>query len=93
MFLNDGRPSAPLAFATKVLATPWQISFRINVDIKTQPVTTNASEEKSRLRKPPKYEIKAESFQSVQLKPIPKEPKKPQRAENGTMVDLKVSLR
>ena len=53
---------------------------------------TEGVEAKPKLRKPapPKQEVKAESFQGFQLKPVAKGLKKPQNAENGT-VELKVS--
>ena len=55
-----------------------------------QPVEPKVNVEKFGLRKPPKYEIKAESFQSIRLKPVSKEPKVPEKAENGIIIDLKV---
>lgn len=45
---------------------------------------------KTKLRKiPPKQEVKTGSFQGIQLKPVTKEPKEAQKAENG--VELKVA--
>lgn len=55
-----------------------------------QPLEPKTNVEKFGLRKPPKYEIKAENFQSIQLKPVSKEPKLPQKPENGVIVELKV---
>lgn len=57
-----------------------------------QPVAAEMNEKKSGLRKPPKYEIKADSFQSIQLKPVSRDPKTPQKAENGG-IELKVFSR
>lgn len=57
-----------------------------------QPVAAVANEKKSGLRKPPKYEIKADNFQSIQLKPVSRDPKTPQKAENGS-IELKVFSR
>lgn len=57
-----------------------------------QPVAAETNEKKSGLRKPPKYEIKADSFQSIQLKPVSRDPKTPQKAENGG-IELKVFSR
>lgn len=54
-----------------------------------QPVGAETNEKRSGLRKPPKYEIKADNFQSIQLKPVSRDPKTPQKAENGS-IDLKV---
>lgn len=50
----------------------------------------DATDAKSKLRKlPPKEEVKRDSFQGIQLKPVTKEPKEAQQAEkNG--VELKV---
>lgn len=49
----------------------------------------NATETKPKSRLPPKQEVKTESFQGIQLKPVTKDPKQPQQAENGR-VELKV---
>lgn len=57
-----------------------------------QPVAAETNEKKSGLRKPPKYEIKADNFQSIQLKPVSRDPKTPQKAENGG-IELKVFSR
>lgn len=57
-----------------------------------QPVAAEMNEKKSGLRKPPKYEIKADNFQSIQLKPVSRDPKTPQKAENGG-IELKVFSR
>lgn len=57
-----------------------------------QPVAAETNEKKSGLRKPPKYEIKVDNFQSIQLKPVSRDPKTPQKAENGG-IELKVFSR
>lgn len=49
----------------------------------------DATKLKSRL--PPKQEVKTDSFQGIQLKPVTKDGKQPQQAENGR-VELKVAL-
>lgn len=45
---------------------------------------------KPKFRLPPKQEVKSESFQGIQLKPVTKDAKKPQQAESDK-VDLKVA--
>lgn len=51
---------------------------------------TDATDAKSKLRKlPPKEEVKRQSFQGIQLKPVTKEPKEAQQAEkNGVMLKV-----
>lgn len=53
-----------------------------------QPKDATATKLKSRI--PPKQEVKTESFQGIQLKPVSKDAKQPQQAENGKM-ELKVA--
>jgi len=53
-----------------------------------QPKDNAQTKLKSRL--PAKQEVKTDSFQGIQLKPVTKEGKKPQQAENGK-IDLKVA--
>ncbi|XP_011700590.1 PREDICTED: twitchin isoform X1 [Wasmannia auropunctata] len=48
----------------------------------------DATQTKPKSRLPPKQEVKTESFQGIQLKPVTKDPKQPQQAENGK-VELK----
>lgn len=50
----------------------------------------NAVETKPKSRIPPKQEVKTESFQGIQLKPVTKDGKQPQQAES-TKVELKVA--
>lgn len=54
-----------------------------------QPKDATVTKPKSRIL-PPKQEVKTESFQGIQLKPVSKDPKQPQQAENGR-VELKVA--
>jgi hypothetical protein len=57
-------------------------------DVLIQPKDNTQTKPKSRL--PAKQEVKTDSFQGIQLKPITKEGKKPQQAENGR-IELKVA--
>lgn len=57
-------------------------------DVLTQP--KDAAQTKPKFRIPPKQEVKTDTFQGIQLKPVSKDPKQPQQAENGK-VDLKVA--
>lgn len=50
----------------------------------------DATEAKRKFRIPPKQEVKTESFQGIQLKPVTKDGKQPQQAES-TKVELKVA--
>lgn len=58
-----------------------------------QPTNTNGEDtESKRKHSLPKVAAKFENFKSVQLKPVIKEPKQPEQAENGMILELKVSL-
>lgn len=46
---------------------------------------------KPKFRLPPKEEVKTESFQGIQLKPVTKDPKQPQQAQTANGVELKVA--
>lgn len=58
-------------------------------DVLMQPKDATVTKLKSRIL-PPKQEVKTESFQGIQLKPVSKDSKKPQQAENDR-VELKVA--
>jgi len=74
------------------IARPDRVSLRDlsgKTDVLMQPKENAQTKLKSRL--PPKQDVKTDSFQGIQLKPVTKEGKQPQQAENGK-IELKVAL-
>lgn len=88
LFRND--PFAQTEYIKRTVftyLTRWKPFFPKN-DILMQPKDATVTKPKRTL--PPKQEVKTESFQGIQLKPVSKDSKQPQQAENGR-VELKVA--